>query len=432
MEEVEDEPLFCDRVAGIDIGKKMIMVTIRVPSDTRKGGRAQETREFSTTRKELLALADWLRCWQVEKAGMESTSDYWKPVYFLLEREGFDCTLYRASQVKALPGRPKTDKLDSAWLARITERGSLAGSFVPPEEIRRLRTHTRYRRKLVQMRTAQKERCEKLLEDGHLKLSSVISDIHGVSGRDMLGAIAAGEHNPKVLADKARGVMRGKIARLEEALDCSFFTPEHAFVLQMMLDSIDQLTAQIQVLDGKIADMCQPYEQQIEQLDGIPGFGITTAQDLIAEIGVDMSAFPTAGHLASWARTAPRVSESAGKRKGKNATGRGNPYIGGTLGEASISTGRTQTFLGAQYRRMCKRMPKMKAQGAIMRKQLVIAHALLSDPEARYEDLGPDYHERRKDTHRRARSHLRELERLGYKVTIQAIDPATGELLPAS
>ena len=226
--------------------------------------------------------------------------------------------------------------------------------------------------------------------------------------------------------------MRGKIARLEEALDCSFFTPEHAFVLQMMLDSIDQLTAQIQVLDGKIADMCQPYEQQIEQLDGIPGFGITTAQDLIAEIGVDMSAFPTAGHLASWARTAPRVSESAGKRKGKNATGRGNPYIGGALGEASISTGRTQTFLGEQYRRMCKRMPKLKAQVAIMRKQLVIAHALLSDPEARYEELGPDYHERRKDTHRRASSHLRELERLGYKVTIEAIDPATGELLPAA
>ena len=305
---------------------------------------------------------------------------------------------------------------------------------MPPEEIRRLRTHTRYRRKLVQMRTAQKERCEKLLEDGHLKLSSVISDIHGVSGRDMLGAIAAGERNPKVLADKARGVMRGKVKELEEALDCSFFTEEHAFILQMMLDSIDQLTAQIEVLDSKIADMCQPYEQQIEQLDGIPGFGITTAQDLIAEIGVDMSAFPTAGHLASWARTAPRVSESAGKRKGKgkNATGRGNPYIGGTLGEASISTGRTQTFPGAQYRRMCKRMPKMKAQGAIMRKQLVIAHALLSDPEATYQDLGPDYHERRKGTHRRARSHLRELERLGYQVTIQSIDAATGELLPAS
>ena len=430
MEEVEDEPLFCERVAGIDIGKKMIMVTIRVQSESRKGGRQQETREFGTTRRELLALADWLRCWQVERVGMESTSDYWKPVFFLLEREGFDCTLYQASQVKALPGRPKTDKLDSVWLAKITERGSLAGSFVPPEEIRRLRTHTRYRRKLVQMRTAQKERCEKLLEDAHLKLSSVISDIHGVSGRDMLGAIAAGERNPKVLADKARGVMRGKIKKLEEALDCSFFTEEHAFILQMMLDSIGQLTAQITVLDGKIAEMCRPYERQVEQLDGIPGFGITTAQDLIAETGTDMSVFPTAGHLASWARQAPRVTESAGKRKGANATGRGNPYIGGTLGEASISVGRTQTFLGAKYRRLCTHMSKKKAQGAIMRTQLVIAHALLSDPAAEYEDLGPGYYERKADIRRRARSHARALERLGYKVTIEAPDRETGEYLP--
>ena len=430
MEEVEDEPLFCDRVAGIDIGKAVVMVTVRVPSEARKGGRQQETREFGTTRRELLALADWLRCWQVERAGMESTSDYWKPVYFLLEREGFDCTLYQASQVKALPGRPKTDKLDSVWLAKVTERGSLAGSFVPPEEIRRLRTHTRYRRKLVQMRTAQKERCEKLLEDAHLKLSSVISDIHGVSGRDMLGAIAAGERNPKVLADKARGVMRGKIKKLEEALDCSFFTGEHAFILTMMPGSTGQLTAQVAVLDEKIAEMCEPYERQIAQLDGIPGFGVTTAQDLIAETGTDMSVFPTAGHLASWARQTPRVTESAGKRKGKNATGRGNPYIGGTLGEASISVGRTQTFLGARYRRLCTHMPKKKAQVAIMRTQLVIAHALLSDPAAEYEDLGPGYYERKADIRRRARSHARALERLGYKVTIEAIDPDTGELLP--
>ena len=432
MEEVENEPLFCDRVAGIDIGKAEVMVTIRVPSETRKGGRQQETRKFGTTRRELLALADWLRAWQVERAGMESTSDYWKPVLFLLEREGFDCLLYQASQVKALPGRPKTDKLDSAWLAKITEQGSLAGSFVPPEEIRRLRTHTRYRRKLVQMRTAQKERCEKLLEDAHLKLSSVISDIHGVSGRDMLRAIIAGERSPAALAEMARGVMRRKTARLEEALDCSFFTEEHAFILEMMLDSIDQLTAQIEILDDKIAEMCKPYERQVKQLDGIPGFGITTARDLIAEIGTDMSVFPTAGHLASWARQAPRVTELAGKRKGKNATGRGNPYIGGTLGEASVSVGRTQTFLGAKYRRLCTHMPRKKAQGAIMRTQLVIAHALLSDPEARYEDLGPDYYERKADTRRRARSHVRGLERLGYKVSIEAIDPGTGELLPVA
>src|SRR5450631_441 len=432
MQEVEGEPLFCERAAGIDIGKQMVAVTIRVPSESREGGRQQETREFGTTRRELLALADWLRCWGVEKAGMESTSDYWKPVFFLLEREGFECVLYQASQVKALPGRPKTDKLDSVWLARVTERGSLAGSFVPPEDIRRLRTHTRYRRKLVQMRTAQKERCEKLLEDAHLKLSSVASDIHGVSGRAMLRAVIAGERRPKVLAEMALGRMRPKIARLEDVFVSASSTSEHAFILQMMLDSIDELTAQVAVLDERIAVLCEPYERQVEQLDGIPGFGVTAARDLIAEIGTDMSAFPTAGHLASWARVAPRARES-GKRKGRSATGRGNPYIGGTLGETAASAGRTQTFLGAKLRRLCKHMPKQKAQGAIMRTQLVIAHALLSDPEAEYQDLGPGYYEQRADTRRQARSHIRAIERLGYKVTIEPLDPdadpETGELI---
>jgi transposase len=432
MQEVEGEPLFCERAAGIDIGKQMVAVTIRVPSEARRGGRAQETREFGTTRRELLALADWLRCWGVERAGMEATSDYWKPVFFLLEREGLECLLYQASQVKALPGRPKTDKLDSAWLAKITEAGSLPGSFVPPEEIRRLRTHTRYRRRLVQMRTAQKERCEKLLEDAHLKLSSVASDIHGKSGRAMLRAIIAGERRPEALAEMALGRMRPKIARLEEALDCSFFTPEHGFILEMMLDSIDQLTAQIAVLDERIAALCEPYGRQIAQLDAVPGFGAVAAQDLIAEIGVDMSAFPTAGHLCSWARVAPRARES-GKRKGKSATGRGNPYIGATLGEASASAGRTQTFLGAKLRRLCKHMPRKKAQGAIMRTQLVIAHALLSDPAAEYRDLGPGYYEQRADTRRQARSHARAIERLGYKVTLEPLtpdaDPETGELV---
>ena len=433
MEDVEDEPLFAERVAGIDIGKKEIMVTVRVPSDTGSGRRQQETREFRALRKDLLALADWLRSWGVTKIGMEATGHYWKPVFFLLEREGFDCVLYHASQVKALPGRPKTDKLDSVWLAKITERGSLAGSFVPPEEIRQLRTHTRYRRHLTQARTAEKARCEKLLEDAHLKLSSVITDIHGVSGRDMLNAIIAGERSPRVLAQMARTRMRGKIAQLEEALDCSFFTGQHAFILQMMLANIDHLSAQIDELSANIDVLCEPYQRQIAQLDGIPGYGVITAQDIIGEIGVDMTVFPTAGHLCSWARQAPRVSESAGKRTGKNATGRGNPYIGGSLGEAAANAGRTQTFLGAKYRRLCKQMPKKKAQGAISRTQLTITHALLSDPDATYEDLGTDYYERRADTRRRARNHVRGLERLGYHVTIQAINPDTGELLaPAS
>lgn len=433
MEEVGDEPLFADRVAGIDIGKKEVMVTIRVPSDTRKGRRQQETREFRATRAGLLELADWLRCWQVTKIGMEATGDYWKPVYFLLEREGFDCVLYHASQVKALPGRPKSDKLDSVWLAKITERGSLPGSFVPPEEIRRLRTHTRYRRHLVQARTAEKARCEKLLEDAHLKLSSVITDVHGVAGREMLTAIIAGQRDPKVLAQMARTRMRGKIRQLEEALDCSFFTQEHAFVLKMMLGNIDHLTAQVKELDTKIAVLCEPYQRQIAQLDAIPGFGIVTAQDIIAETGVDMTVFPTAGHLCSWARRCPQVASSAGKRKGSSATGHGNPYLGGALGEASANAGRTQTFLGTKYRRLVRHMPKKKAQGAISRSQLVICYELLSDPEAVYEDLGTDYYERRANIRREIRSHARAIERRGYKVILEPIEPGLDpDILPVT
>jgi transposase len=197
MQEAEDEPLFAARAAGIDIAKAGIEVTIRVPSDTRRGGRQQETRSFRATRKDLLALADWLRCWGVTKTGMESTGDYWKPVYFLLESEGLDCVLYHAAQVKALPGRPKTDKLDSVWLAKITERGALAGSFVPPEEIRRLRTHTRYRRHLTHARTAEKQRAEKLLEDAHLKLSSVISASTGPPGGPCSTRSSPGNATPR-------------------------------------------------------------------------------------------------------------------------------------------------------------------------------------------------------------------------------------------
>jgi transposase len=432
MQEAEDEPLFADRAAGIDIAKAGIEVTIRVPSDTRRGGRQQETRAFRTTRKELLALADWLRCWQVTKVGMESTGDYWKPVYFLLEAEGLDCVLYHAAQVKALPGRPKTDKLDSVWLAKITERGALPGSFVPPEEIRRLRTHTRYRRHLTQARTAEKQRVEKLLEDAHLKLSSVISDIHGVSGRAMLEAIAAGERSPKTLAQLARGTMRGKIRQLEEALDCSFMTGEHAAVLAMMLGTIDYYTARIDELTAKIKILCQPYEHQIAQLDAVPGTGVITAQDIIAEIGTDMTVFPAAAHLVSWAKWCPQVAQSGGKRKGASATGRGNRYIGAALGEAAVSAGRTQSFPGAKYRRLVKRMPKRKALVATGNSLLTIYHALLSDPEAAYADLGTDFYERRANIRRQARNHLRGLERLGYKVTIEPINPATGELQAAA
>jgi transposase len=348
----------------------------------------------------------------------------------VLESQGLDCELYHAAQVKALPGRPKTDRADSVWLARITERGSLPSSFVPPEPIRRLRTHTRYRRHLTQARTAEKQRAEKLLEDAHLKLSSVISNIHGVSGRAMLEAIIAGERNPKVLAQLARGVMRGKIARLEEALDCSFLTPEHVAILAMMLAAIDSFTAQIDELTAKIEILTEPYLDQIRQLEAVHGAGAITAQDVIAEIGTDMTVFPTASHLVSWAKWCPQLRQSGGRAKGASTRGRGNPYLSAALGEITMSAARTPSFLGAKYRRLVKRMPKRKALVATGNSVLTIFHALLSDPAATYHDLGPDYYQQRADARRQARNHLRGLERLGYHVTIQAINPDTGELQP--
>src|SRR5215472_12692489 len=388
MKDAQDEPLFMQRVAGLDIAKAEVEVTIRVPSDASPGRRQQETRSFGATRRELESLADWLRSWGVTKIGLEATGDYWKPVFFLLEARGFDCELYNAAQVKALPGRPKTDRADSIWLAKIVERGMICSSFVPPEPIRRLRTHTRYRRHLTQARTAEKQRVEKLPEDGHLKLSSVISDIHGVSGRDMLDALAAGQRDPKALAQLARGSMRGKIRRLEEALDCSFFTDQHAAVLAMMLAAIDYYSAQIQTLTATIETLIAPWTHQVEQLDTVHGIEPVCAQDIIAETGTNMTVFPTAAHLVSWARWSPQVKQSAGKRKGSNATGRGNPYLGAALGEAAIAAARTPSFLGARYRRLARRMPKKKALAATGNSMLTIVHALLADPGADYHDLG--------------------------------------------
>jgi len=432
MQDVHDEPLFVQRVAGLDIAKAEVEVAIRVPSDTTPGRRQQETRTFGTTRRELESLGDWLACWGVTAVGMEATGDYVVTGVLpaRITRIRLPAVQRRAGQGTAR--QAQDDRADSIWLAKIVERGMISSSFVPPEPIRRLRTHTRYRRHLTQARTAEKQRAEKLLEDGHLKLSSVISGIHGVSGRDMLNALAAGQRDPRALAQLARGTMRSKIRRLEEALECSFFTDQHAAVLAMMLTTIDHYTAQITELTARIEALAEPYLHQITQLDAVPGIGTICAQDIIAEIGTDMTVFPTASHLVSWARWSPQVKQSAGKRKGSNSTGRGNPYLGAALGEAAISTSRTQSFLGARYRRLAKRMPKKKALVATGNSMLTSVHALLADPDATYQDLGPDYYEQRMHTRRQARNHVKSLERLGYKVTIQAINPDTGELLAAA
>src|SRR5579863_6155122 len=240
MEEVTDEPLYRDRVCGIDIGKAGMAATIRVPSDKNPARRASETREFATTKRGVLALADWLRCWQVPAVVMEATSDYWKPVFYRLEAEGFEMVLADAKQVKHLPGRPKRDPSDSRWLAQCFERGAVRSCFVPDPEFRVIRLHTRYRRDLTDERTREKQRAEKLLEDAAIKVSSVLTDLHGVTGREIMDRLIAGERNPKALAECARTRARRKIPQLREALEgAEFFTAHHARLLQSIVTRID-------------------------------------------------------------------------------------------------------------------------------------------------------------------------------------------------
>ena len=252
-----------------------------------------------------------------------------------------------------------------------------------------------------------------------MKLSVVVSDLHGVSSREIMEALIGGCRDPKALAQLARGRLRAKTTALEEALDgADTFSHHHGFVLRMMLDNIDRLSAQIDKLTTQVEELIAPFERQVAQLDGITGVGRTAAQDLIAETGVDMGVFATPAHLVSWAKFCPQVKESAGKRKGRNSRGKGNRYIAGVLGEASVSVGRTQTRLGARYRRLAKRRGKAKAQVALGNTILTIAHALLSDPTAQYHDLGADYYEAHTRHHHQVNNHLRALQRLGYKVTL--------------
>jgi transposase len=291
-------------------------------------------------------------------------------------------------------------------------------SFVPPPQIRRLRDVTRYRIDLVGARGAEKNRAEKLLEDAQIKLSVVASDIFGVSGRAMMAALIAGERNPKTLAQLARSRMRTKISALEEAFT-GHFTDHHAFLLGKMLARVDAIDADLAELDAKIEEMVAPFAAAVARLDEIPGIGPVAAAITIAEIGIDMTRFPTAGHLASWAKFAPGVKESAGKKKGSGSTGHGNAYLARILGEAAVGAARTDTFLGERYRRIARRRGKKKAIVAVGRSILVIIWHLLSDPEARYTDLGPGFSGQRINTDRRKRAHVHQLEALGYKVTLE-------------
>jgi len=414
MEEVTDEPLYRDRVCGIDIGKAGMAATIRVPSDANPARRAQETRSFGTTKREVLALADWLRCWQVPAVVMEATGDYWKPVFYRLEAEGFECVLADAKQVKHLPGRPERDPSDSRWLAACFERGAITSCFVATPEFRIIREHTRYRRDLTAERTREKQRAEKLLESAAIKLSSVVTDLHGVTGRDIMDHLIAGERNPKVLAQLARARARRKISELEAALEgAEFFTPQLAALLARMLARIDQLNASIGELTAVVETLLEPYEEQLQQAESMPGWGRRSAQDAVAETGVDMTRFRTGGHLASWAGRTPLDNQS-GSRSGRAKSKKGNRYLAAITGETAVAAGKTQTREGARYRRIARRRGKPKAGVALGNTQLKVYHALLSSPGTRYQDLGVDYYDNRASTRRQVRALHKRASELGY------------------
>lgn len=409
--------MIVSRCAALDVHKDTVMGCVRVPDG--HGGRAQEVREFRTFTSGLRALREWLAGQGVTQVAMEATGVYWKPVWHVLEAEPtWELLLTNAQHVKNLPGR-KTDVADSIWLCQLLECGLLRGSFIPPKPIQQLRDLTRYRKKLIEERTREIQRIQKLLEDAGIKLDSVVSDVLGKSARAMLEALIAGERDVFVLAEMAQTRMRPKIGDLRLALEGGF-EAHHALMLTLHLQHVDQLTASIDGLDGQVDLLMLPFAEQHRRLTTIPGIGKRTAEVVIAEIGVDMSRFPTAGHLASWAGMCPGNHESAGKRRTGKAR-KGDAALRAALCESAWAAARTRTYLGAQYRQLARRFGKKgeaKAAFAVGHSILVIVWHVLHD-EVDYQELGADYLDKRHDSDARKRYLIKQLEALGNKVTIE-------------
>jgi transposase len=418
LEQTRDREEIIERVAALDIGKASLVCCVRVPDEAGAGRRLQEVQTYSTMTRALMVMAARLGQLGVTRVVMEATSDYWKPVFYLLEASGFEVWLVNARDVKHLPGRPKTDKLDAVWLCKVAERQMIRPSFVPPSPIRALRDLTRYRVDLVTAAGAERNRVEKLLEDAQIKLSVVASDIFGISGRAMMAALIAGQRDPKALAQLARAGLRRKIPQLEEAF-VGHFTDHHGFLLAKMLARVDAIAADIADVDAQIEAHIAPFAHAATRLIDIPGVGPAAAHAILAEIGLDMGRFPTPAHLAAWARFAPGVQESAGRRKGSTSTGHGNPYLARVLGQIAVTAARTNTFLGERYRRIARRRGAKRAIVAVGRSVLTIIWHLLSHPETRFHDLGATFYDTRTDTERRKRNHIRHLEALGFKVTLE-------------
>lgn len=412
-----------ERCAGIDIGKDEVVACVRTPSATGKS-RRKETRTFLSFTGELEALADWFAAEGVTEVVMEATGSYWKPVWYVLEERAFELKLVNAHHVKILPGR-KSDVLDAEWLAELLEHGLLRGSFVPPLAVRELRDLTRYRKRLVQAHTSECQRIQKTLEDAGIKLDSVASDVLGVSGRAMLAALVAGERDPEVLAELSKGVLRKKIPELRQALR-GRFRDHHGLLIGLCLEHAAHLEAAIATLDTKIdalfaantSEAGVPFERARDRLDTIPGVGKRAAETIIAEIGVDMTRFPTAGHLASWAGMAPGTNITGGKRQSGRTT-KGDVWLRDMLTQCAWSAARTRdTYLSAQYWRLARRIGKRKAAIAVGHSILVICWHLLTE-DADYDDLGGDYFIRRTNPDRQRDRAIQQLHELGYQVTLK-------------
>jgi transposase len=402
-----------ERVGALDVHKAQLTAAVRVPG--LDGVRVQEVAEFKTTVRELLALRDWLKAHGVTQVAMEATGVYWKPVWAILEDE-FDCLLVNARHVKQVPGR-KTDVTDAAWLSQLLEAGLLRRSFVPPKPIRELRNLTRYRKAQIRERQREANRLHKILEDTGIKLDCVATDILGVSGRAMLEALVAGTTDPGLLAELAKGRLRAKLPALREALE-GRFDAQHRLIVSAILAHLDFLDEQIDWLSEEIGEQLAPFAAAVELLCTIPGVQQRTAEVIVAEIGVDMSQFPSERHLASWAGLCPGNDRSAGKRR-SGATRHGSKWLDSALTEAAIAaTRKNDSYLAAQYQRLRPRRGHGRALGAVKHSIITSCWHMLTTGEL-YNDLGPDHFTRR-DPDRATRRLVNQLERLGHHVTLEA------------
>jgi transposase len=404
--------LVITRCAGLDVHKATVVATVRVPGDP--GRRRVVTETFATMTPDLIALREWLQAFGVTHVALESTGVYWKPVYYVLE-DAFELLLVNMRELKHVPGK-KTDVQDSHWLAQLLECGLLRSSFVPPPPIRELRDITRYRVQQTRDRSQEVNRLHKVLEDAGVKVTSVLTDVMGASGRAMVEALIRGTTDPEVLANLARGQLRKKLPALQRAL-VGRFRPVHAFLLEQILAKIDYLDEALERLTAEIDRRVTPFEPLLTALDTIPGIDRIGAISLLAETGGDMSRFPSAAHLCSWAGMCPGHDESAGKRR-TGKTRKANRYLRSTLIQAGVAaSNKKESALRALYGRVKARRGHKKAVVATGHQVLEIAYYVMRDGVT-YHELGADYCQRR-DRDRTVRRHIRQLEALGYVVTVQ-------------